>query len=1486
MRVLRWAGRFWTGVLAVAVLVIGLLLGLRVLLPLFASPPSLLEATPPDGAGDVSPRARLTLRFSGPMNPRSVERAIRLDPAVDWAPLWSDDRATLTISPTQSLRPDSSYRLTIGVAALSRRFRALDQPVELSFHTAPAPAVVRVLPADGAADVPTSSPISIRFSRTMVRAGALLQPGPLPALRFEPPVEGQVIWLDTATALFRPAAPLRPGTRYTASLAADLADVAGGRLDIPFSWTFSTPAPKVLDTSPADGAGLVAPGATLAITISQQLDLNSVRASLTISPTVAGALAAADLPGGRQLVTFAPAGGWQPSATYVASLAAGAAPTSGNLPLLAPVSWSFTIAPRPTLIARFPGEGQTLPAGQEISLVFNTSIDEQACRDAVEFTPPASGVRVSSSDAEVRIGADLRAATVYTMTLPAALPDHNGIPLGQEFQIRFLTAPASPALTLPEAPGHLAQAAPDRPASLLVRRTNLSTLSFDLYQLDETTTVRTLGFKESDWSAFQPERYGQRLLRSWRVALADQLNTPAEDRLPLAADGGGLPAGAYYLRLSTLEGPRADLLLLVARTRLTLQMSGATALVWATDLIDGAPLGNLPIALYQGGALIQQSTTDPGGLLRFSRAGGAAASTYVALTSGDQFGAVSGAWDSTGAARDEHHVFLTTDRAAYAPGEQVRFAGVARSTSVPTGTLGLSRAGEVALSARAIASGDRIYQARLSVGPTGVFSDALQLAADAPPGTYSLSASIDGALFQARFVVREDSPASLWVAVQAPPPLIDGEPAELAVDARTPEGLPVASATITWTLDAAPAPLSPVEGYTFGDDEREPAAIPPRAGTGQTDASGRFTLVISDISAGDLPLRYRLTALAGEPGGLAGSAEGSFLVLPAPASVGVRLPSRIFTAGRPGVAELLALDANGQPAARVALRVEVYRRTWERVESGDEPPTWRPRDRLALTRSAVSGADGRASLPLTLPAGGAYRLRVSMVDRQGVRLSSAASLWASAPGFTAWGELPGGQPLLIADRPSYQPGETVTLLVTLPVDQASALVTLGGARGATGQVFSLRAGQPLPLTMPDTPVDVPVTVLIAQAASRSGGAATLKPLPLAATTLSAAGERQRIEVSIAADQPAYAPGATALLTVTTSDPTGVGVPADLILSIAGARAVDPADIAAAFRLAAPPLTIAPRPSIAPPARAQPPIAPASAPALPAPGVYWSPGQRTGPSGVLTLTVQLPDDPADLRVQAWAASADRFGQAQATLAVTRPLALAIETPPGFRAGDEIEVAAGIRNTSPISREVEVSLSTAGLQTQASLTQRAIVGPGQRARMVWPALVLDKAAVSLNVSMRSPGEPPQSAQIQRAILRPGASPPHDGGVALLREYLDPRSGQPLDLTRLRAGQLVLARLTVAAIEPQSTITIQEPLPAGATLAAQPTATDFERVDADAERLTLQRGATAPGIYQQSYMLRMAAAGRYGVPAPEASAPGGIVGVGNTLTLDVLP
>ncbi|HEX9439424.1 MAG TPA: Ig-like domain-containing protein, partial [Roseiflexaceae bacterium] len=229
VRVLRWAGRLWTAVLIVTVLLAVLLGGLRLLLPIFGSPPALVAAAPPDGAAGVSPRANVTLTFSGSMNPRSVERALLISPVLRWTPIWNADRTTLTISPTETLRPDTSYVLSLGAGALSQGFRPLAQPVDLRFRTAPAPAVVQVLPAD-AADVPLDTPISVTFSRTIVPVTAVMRPAALPEIHFEPPISGSAIWLDQVTVLFRPAEPLRPGTRYRATIDAALADVTGAQL--------------------------------------------------------------------------------------------------------------------------------------------------------------------------------------------------------------------------------------------------------------------------------------------------------------------------------------------------------------------------------------------------------------------------------------------------------------------------------------------------------------------------------------------------------------------------------------------------------------------------------------------------------------------------------------------------------------------------------------------------------------------------------------------------------------------------------------------------------------------------------------------------------------------------------------------------------------------------------------------------------------------------------------------------------------------------------------------------------------------------------------------------------------------------------------------------------------------------------------------------------------------------------------------------------
>jgi hypothetical protein len=1481
VRILRWAGRFWTGVLAVTVVLVGLLLGLRALLPLFDAPPALSDASPADRAAGVGPRARLTLHFDRPMNPRTVERALRFDPPAAWALAWASDQATLTISPTEALRPDTDYRLQVGVQALSRRFRALAQPIELRFRTAPAAAVISTLPSSGAAEVALDAPISIRFSRPIVPDAALMRPAALPELQFDPPLSGSATWLDPATVLFRPAVPLRPGTRYTATLAATLADASGGQLRSPYTWTFSTPAPRVLGVAPASAARLVAPRATLALTLSQPLDIASLRATLAFSPTIAGQLAATPLPDGGQLITLQPSADLAPSTTYSVTLQAGAAPTVGNLPLLQPFTWRFTTAPRPSLTGRFPGEGQTLPGGQEIRLVFSTPFDRETFRAALQITPPAGAPSVTSSGSEIRISADLRAATVYTMTLPATLADRNGIPLGQEYQLRFVTAPAGPALELPEVAGHLAQLPPDDAGGLLVRRTNLSGLSADLYQLDEAGVVRTIGFGAADWAAFQPERYGQPLLRSWQVALADPLNTPAESRVALTADGGPpLAPGAYYLRLRSLEGPRADLIVLVTRARLSVLANGPDLQIWATDIISGTPLSGLPVALYRAGALVRQDTTGPSGALRLAGVVRPPLSEIVAAAGG-AFASFGGAPLPAGRpVDDERSIFVTTDRASYQPGDTLRLAGVVRATAAPSGTLALPPDEPISLSVRAAGSPSRIYQATARLGSSGVFSAEMKLAQDLPPGQYTASATSGGFARQVSFAIQPAGSPSLRVAVSAPPPLVVGEAAPLTVAVRTVEGLPVAGAPISWTLEAER--LAPPPGDTiFGDAERVTTAIAPRSGAGQAGPDGLLNLFIADLTADDQPVRYRLTARVADPGSADATGAGEFLVVPAHRTAGLRLPSQIFTAGRAGLIELLAVDAEGQPVPRAAIRVEVYRRTWAQPPAGqaDEPDELVPDDRLAFTRSAVTGADGRVSLPLTLPAGGAYRLRAAIADA-GAPVYSAATVWATAPGFTAWGALPGGHPLLIADRSSYRPGDTATLLVTSPLAQASALVSRGGPGGTAGEVRELRAGTTFTITIqPDDPPELPIDVLLSAPATSAGQVATPPALPAARAILPVSSERQSLEVRVSPDRAGYALGDTATLTITTRA-AGAGLPADIILSVAEPDASPQARITDALR------------SVAAPADGAAAILAANPSGAPAPGasagaaVFWSAGLRTDATGVLTVTIPLPRAPAGLRAVAWAASVDRVGQADATLAITQPLGLRVVAPPIFRAGDLVELAAFVQNTTSITQPVGLAIAASGLQLQPGVAprQRATVAPGATARVAWLARVLDASGVRVRISASAGPGLAQESTIERAIIPAApARAPRDAGVALLREYLDPLSGQALDPARLETGQLVRVRLTIVSPAAQRDITIDEPIPAGAqVVAAAPD--QFNQLTRADGRLTLRAAALAPGIVQYQYLLRLVAGGSYTVPAPAASAAGGASGVGNTMLVEV--
>ncbi len=1287
MRILRLAGRIWTGVLLVTVLLIALLAGLRLILPLVATPPVLVATVPADGATRISPRDAAVLRFNVPMNPASVEGALQLDPSFPALLQWSDDYTTLTISPTVVLRTDTRYTVSIGTAARNRLFRSLDQPAQLVFSTSSAPAVVATIPADGAQDVPVDTPISLSFSRAVAPAVDMKQSASLPQLQFDPPLSGTTTWLNQTMALFRPAEPLQPGTRYKATLAAGLVDQTGAQLTEPFTWHFSTPAPAVLTTVPRNEAQGIASRAPMVLRLSQAFDPAVLQSSFTISPNIDLAMSAATLPDETQVVTWTPTVDWQPDTTYTAALRGGIPAVVGNLLLDKGVTWRFRTAPQPQVIARFPGEGQTLPNGQDIRLIFNTLVDDKALRAALQFVPDVANVRVTTQGSEARITADLHAATTYTMTLAPSFQDQNGLPLGQAYQLRFVSPPALPRLEIADASTHVIQL-PSSSSAMVITRTNLSALSVDIFQLDEPTVVRVAEFGDSEWEQFSPQRYNQRLVRSWREAIADPLNVPTAARLPLV-DGNGapLPPGAYFVRMRTPEGPRVDVLLLLSQARLAWQQGQTGALVWATDMISGMPLGELPLAVYHQGVLVQRGATDKSGMWRVDDPASAQQPSIVVADGGASFVNSMRQIMQQVAPPPRFQTFLATDRNVYHPGDEVALAGFVR---VAAGSLVmLPPAGTpMELSARQIQASSRAYEATVALSTTGVFSTVFTLPPSALLGEYLLSARIGTETFTTRFSVQTaDEP--LDVSVRAPTAAVAGAPVNAQVLVQMPEGLPVADATVVWTLRATPAPPLPLPGYDVGSiAQAEIQTL--RNGTAQTDAAGRLMLSITETAQlAAVPLRYQLLMTVTEPHGLSVNAQTTFTVAPASVRVGMRLSSHVWMAGQPQTLALFTATLDGTPAPRTNVRVEAFRQP-----GGAQP------DERVLAHTLVTDNAGRAELPVELPGGGAYHLVVTAIDSSGRETSAAVPVWAAAPSFVAWA---GDHVELIPDRDMYQPGDTAKLLVTMPFESATALVAVQHGATVSGETRLLHAGDlitvPLALDEHDS-VRVGVELVNRRGSSdeitvaATASAAVLLPLQQADRALS---------VTMALDQSSYAPDATAQLVMRTTDANGQGVPSDVVLGLASTSAASQSATA-----------------------------------------YWNSALQTDASGVLTVTVPLPSLAGDLRATAWAARRDLahlnvagFGQAQQTLVVTRALNLDLMLPNQLRAGDAVDVAARVQNTSATSQAVRVLLTATGLHVRGDvpLAQDIKLAPGASDIVRWPMTVSNAAGASLSVRARA-------------------------------------------------------------------------------------------------------------------------------------------------------
>ena len=1291
MRFLRPLARFWTVILGCTVLALTLAVVARSLVPLtpWVTAPSLLATDPPDGAVDVLPHTAITLRFSGPMNRASAAAALRIDPPSLGSLSWSPDATSLTFQPTVALTPAVTYTISLDGAALGRWWKPLAAPVTVRFRTAPQPAVVAALPM--ATNAPTDTPLAVVFSQPMVAPGAVGLPTALPEIRLDPPIPLSARWADQNTLLLVPTSPLALATRYSATISATLTDLRGVELGAPFSWSFATAWPAVIGREPKDGARWVSPHTALSLRLAEPLDPALLRQSLRITPTVEGDLTA-ELIGVTQVVTFTPRAAWAYGTTYSVTLVA---PSGSGLGAPPPLTWQFSVEPAPRLVAFFPGQGQTLLPGETIRLVFSTPMDEAALRAGLTLAPHVGDLPISVNETEVRLLPTLRPSTRYTITLAADTHDRSGEPLGAATAVSLLTAPALPALTTPDAFAGLVSLPVSRTATVALNTVGLSALELRLYPLDAPTLLRALALRPDEWATFSPERYGQRLARSWRVSLGTPSDQPSRLALPVGlADGAGLPAGAYYLRVIAPEGPRADLMLIASEARLALRQGTGYALVWATDTA-GVPLAGLPVSLYSGGVPVARGQTAPDGtwVQRLSRSPGDP--PLLAVADGDAPAVVRGDWQigTPPVAVPVSRSLLFADHAHYAPGELVQVRGLARRQTAD-GTLALPADGTPCrLQLRGIDDDSGPATDCQLEATTGAISGTLALGPRLNAGDYRLVAQVgDERLAMPIHIVTPD-PASFGLTASAV-----GQRELLLQVSRG--GLPLGGAVVNWSLRLDPlAAPPPPTGFTLAPPP--PAAALTLAGQTPADAAGRVRIGIPEQPGDPVARSYSLAVSLGDS---TATAQGTLLA--GATVVALRLPTRLVASDQRSSIELLALDGLGRPAPNTKITVEVF-------HTGT---TGGP----VLIRHSVAGPDGLAAAQLVQLRPGAYDLVATAGGPPtSVRLWVYAATFAGWPASTSHIEL-------VADRDRYRPGEVARLLVAAPETSGNLLLTVERGDLLNAEVRPVRAGQV---------ITVPITADMAPGVSVGVIVDTGTLRRIGTTALTVASSPTPLEVRVEAGQPEVPPGASVPVTVTTSD--GSTPLTNLLVTIAPEQA---SSGAALDRLT-------PGPPAASLVAAMPTgglVGAAGAPAtnpVAQPLGYSVPLEITpSATGIVTGQLRLPNASGRWRVSAFAASGpDRVAAGSTVITTSLPLTYTLIAPTVLRPGDRAAFSLNIGNSGVTTREVRLTLAANGLHftTPTTPAQRLTLAPGEATKLHWEAEPADGATTArLNVTLETP------------------------------------------------------------------------------------------------------------------------------------------------------
>lgn len=1173
----------------------------------YLKPPKLQISFPGDGGAEIPLDSTIEIQFDRNMNKASVEKAFSITPEVKGSFSWTGD-SRLIYTPEKPLNLADKYTLKIGPTAVSSFFIPKIKTNTITFETLGHPKVILASPQIEAPNA--DSPITVMFDRAMIPlTTADEKENFAPAFTLDPEVKGEGRWLGTTAYQFRAEEPFKNATTYTYRVVAGMKSKDGGELQEDVSFSFSTPRPRVLATTPPDGYQYANPTASVSATLNLPINLDSAQTSMHLFKLKDGS--EEEVPTSvrinrSQQVGMYPSKPLEREVSYEARIAADLLSTEGGNGLEDTYSWKFRTSPLPKITGTSPKNGaKEVDEQHSIQVNFVSPMDEKSFKKNVVIFPaperdPSIYFSSYNNQQTLSIGTYLGRSTLYTITIKGAVKDQHGVPLGSDYSFSFTTAPYKPSISIVPSGTYFASFNQEIVPRIVTKVVNAGEVNYKLYKLtrDDFLNIYRLRYLSNypqntlqDYDASKHE-----LVREWKETYEANQNVPVNVITKVEYENGNkIPSGFYFLDARIGEGKHDNLVMIITRSSLTLKTSPKQAFVWAVDQTNGEVIkeAEIEIMRLQGQPLSKGKTNGDGVYkadidIRSERENYTQYDNplFVFSKKGDDLGVVVDNWlegiqpydfglktyyDSQERdnykSSDQIKIHIVVDRPIYRPGQTVYYKGVVRRDS--DGKYSLLE-GENSVNINVNDSqGREIFKESSQLNSYGTFSGEFKLSEEGSLGYYTVNANILGNGFSQQFQVEEYKRPDFAVEVTTDKPdYVDGDSVKAEVAANFYFGAPLDHTPLTWTLttDDYPYRWNKDVSYEFGDSDSywyEPwweysdpyyyGGKKLSEGKGATDKDGKFTVTLPlNISGNKTNQRMRLEAVVKEENNQVIAASYEWTVHQANLHVGIKPERYSSKAGNEAKVEVVSIGIDGQEIPNVPVKVFFYKRAWSYIKEKDSEDGefyWvtKANDTLVTSVDVVTDEFGRVSAGFTPTDGGTYHAVAEAIDSQGRKTKSGTHLWVSGYG-TSYPKLNHDRVVIVPDKQEYEIGDEVKIVASLPYDTTTGLFTV-----ERGSVFDYKVVKTTPEEQSTT---LPVKDIYAPNAFVSAifvkGGKDIKDPPqfkMGVAEIRVNNPKNKVSISLKSNKDKYVPGEEAKVEIETKDGRGVAIQTELMVAL-------------------------------------------------------------------------------------------------------------------------------------------------------------------------------------------------------------------------------------------------------------------------------------------------------------------------------------------------